>query len=344
MVRSAKTMMLGVWCAVMLAVLMDMRPAAAQTVPPPCLDPIQCRTYLTVEGHRLPLYSSFTFDKPQPEVRRAVVMVHGMEGNAQSYYRTTIDAARTAGRIKDTVVIAPHFAEQRDNAFVDERDFSWSRGADWRAGDLSDRNHPPRVSSFELMSRLLARIADRTLFPNLDTIVLAGHSAGGQFVQRYAIGQPVEPALAHVTMRYIVANPGSYLYLDLNRPDPENPGNFAPFDRRKCQGNTFKYGFENPNAYFKEQSVDGMITRYRARSVVYLLGEADTNPDAENLSKTCAAMLQGDTRFARGKAFVAYMEALFWPNNHRMVTVPSVGHSARSMFQSSQGLKVLFAD
>lgn len=341
MIRFAKGLMLGLWCAAMA--LAGVRAAAAQAASP-CLEPLQCRAYLTVEGHRLPLYTSFAFDKPQPGVQRALVIVHGMEGNAEAYFRTAVEAARIAGKLYDTVVIAPRFIDQGDNAFIDERDFFWSRGADWRAGDLSDRNNPPRVSSFELMSRLLARVADGKLFPNLSTIVLAGHSAGGQFVQRYAIGQPVEPALAQVTMRYIVANPGSYLYLDLNRPDPENPGSFAPFDRRRCQANRFKYGFEKPNAYFKEQSIDEMTTRYRARNVIYLLGEMDINPDAENLSRTCSAMIQGETRFARGKAFAAYMEALYWPNNHRMVTVPTVGHSARAMFQSPQGVQVLFRD
>lgn len=311
----------------------------------PCMEPVQCRSTMAYKGHRLPFYTSIGFGKPQPDIRRALIMVHGMDGNAESYFRTAIEAARMAGRLNDTVIIAPRFIEDRDSAFTNDRDFFWSNGADWRAGDLSDRDHPPRVSSFELMSQLLAQAADPKLFPNLSTIVLTGHSAGGQLVQRYAIGAPVDPALARVTMRYVVANPGSYLYLDENRADPEKPGNFAPFVRATCaQFNRFKYGFERPNAYFKDQPVDDMITRYRARSVVYLLGEADINPDAENLSKTCAAMSQGATRFARGKTFMAYLEALFWPHGHRMVTVPGVGHSARAMFQSPPGIQVLFRD
>lgn len=113
-------------------------------------------------------------------------------------------------------------------------------------------------------------------------------------------------------------------------------------DRATCQSNRFKYGFERPNAYFKGQSVEEMIARYRARRVVYLLGESDTNPNATNLSRTCAAMAQGDTRFSRGKAFMAYMDMFYRPHAHRLVTVPRVGHSARGMFQSSQGLAVLF--
>ena len=308
------------------------------------MEPVQCRSAMAFEGHNLPLFVSADINKPQPDIRRALVVVHGTEGNAASYFRFVIEAARISGKLYDTLVIAPRFVDQRDGNFIDEREFSWSRGADWRAGDLSDRNAPPRVSSFELMNQLLARLADSRMFPNLSSIVLAGHSAGGQFVQRYAIGQPDDPALKRLTITYVVANPSSYLYLDNHRPDKENPENFVVPPLSECQFNRFKYGFDRPNVYFKEQSIDEMTVRYRARNVVYLLGEMDVDPNSENLSRTCAAMAQGETRFARGKAFVAYMEALYWPNNHRMVTVPGVGHSARGMFQSPQGIKVLFGD
>lgn len=307
----------------------------------PCLEAVQCRATMTVEGHFLTLYASAPIDKPQPQIRRALIMVHGTDGNVESYYRTAIEATRLAGKLNETLVIAPRFVERgHHDQFADEREFIWTRGADWRAGDLSNREVPPRVSSFDLMNRLLARLADAKLFPDLSTIVLAGHSAGGQFVQRYAIGQAEDPKL--VQMLFVVANPSSYLYLDGSRPDPDNPGGFAPFDRGKCQANLFKYGFEKLNAYFKEQLVDEMTARYRARTVVYLLGESDTDPNAANLSRTCAAMAQGETRFARGKAFMAYMDRFYRPHDHRMVIVPGVGHSARGMFQSPRGLAVLF--
>ena len=310
----------------------------------PCMEPVTCRAALTVEGRTLALYASAALDMPQPDIRRALIVVHGTEGNADSYFRVAVQGASMASKAGETLVIAPRFVDQRDGTILNAREFFWSRGADWRAGDLSSRDPPPRVSSFDLMNRIMARLADSRLFPNLTTIVLAGHSAGGQFVQRYAIGQPEEPALAHLTMLYVVANPSSYLYLDAHRPDPKNAGSFIVPDRALCQSNRFKYGFEHPNAYFKGKAIDEMIARYRARSVVYLLGESDTNPNADNLSRTCAAMAQGKTRFGRGTAFMAYMDAFYQPHAHRMVTVPHVAHSARGMFQSPQGIKVLFGE
>jgi pimeloyl-ACP methyl ester carboxylesterase len=308
----------------------------------PCMAPATCRTAMVVEGRKLPLYASENLDKPQPHIRRALIVVHGTEGNADSYFQTAVEAARVAGKLHETVVIAPRLVAEGDGENTGDGEFLWRRGADWRAGDLSARDMVPRLSSFELMSRLLSRIADPRLLPNLATIVLAGHSAGGQFVQRYAIGEPDSLSRAHLKMLYVVANPSSYLYLDAHRPDRDSPGGFVVPDRAKCQSNRFKYGFERPNAYFKEQSVEEMSDRYRERRVVYLLGENDINPDAEDLSRTCAAMAQGDTRFARGKNFMAYMDARHAPHAHRLVTVTGVGHSARAMFQSPRGLHVLF--
>lgn len=308
----------------------------------PCMEAVRCRTAMVFEGRKLVLYASEDLGKPQPQIRRALVVIHGTESNADSYFRTAVEAARLSGKLAETVVVAPRFLEEGDGGFIDPKEFLWPRGADWRAGDLSSRDMEPRLSSFELMSRLLSRVADRRLLPNLTTIVLAGHSAGGQFVQRYAIGEPESAALTRLKMLYVVSNPSSYLYLDFYRPDQANAGRFIPFDREKCQSNRFKYGFERPNAHFKEQSIEEMIDRYRERHVVYLLGEADTNTTADDLSRSCAAMAQGDHRFARGKNFKAYMDARFSPHAHRMVTVPAVGHTARGMFQSPPGLRVLF--
>ena len=44
------------------------------------------------------------------------------------------------------------------------------------------------ISSFEVIDQIISHIAEPDLFPNLATIVVAGHSAGGQHVNRYAAG------------------------------------------------------------------------------------------------------------------------------------------------------------
>src|SRR4029078_2911446 len=74
-----------------------------------------------------------------------------------------------------------------------------------------------KVTSFDVMDAILRRLARRDSFPNLRTIIVAGHSAGGQFVPRYQMSTQVHETLA-IPVSYIVANPSSYAYLDPMRP------------------------------------------------------------------------------------------------------------------------------
>ena len=88
------------------------------------------------------------------------------------------------------------------------------------------------IDSFTAMDRLLAALDDKARFPALKEIVVAGHSAGGQYVQRYAAGNRIEPTLS-APVRYLVANPSSYLYLEPNRPT--GSGNNFAIPKTSCQ-------------------------------------------------------------------------------------------------------------
>ena len=77
------------------------------------------------------------------------------------------------------------------------------------------------------MDQILRRLADRKIFPNMAVIVIAGHSAGGQFVSRYEMANRVENELG-VPVRYVVANPSSYAWPDATRALPV--GDAAPAD------------------------------------------------------------------------------------------------------------------
>jgi hypothetical protein len=45
-----------------------------------------------------------------------------------------------------------------------------------------------RLRSFDFADELLRKLARKEIFPNLEAIVISGHSAGGQFVTR---GRPL---------------------------------------------------------------------------------------------------------------------------------------------------------
>ncbi|MCM3382243.1 hypothetical protein M3639_20935, partial [Alkalihalobacillus rhizosphaerae] len=60
--------------------------------------------------------------------------------------------------------------------------------------------------------------------------------------------------------------------------------------------------------YVASQDVRDLETRYVARHVVYLLGQADTNPTTHFIDRSCAAMAQGPYRLARGLAYFDYLK------------------------------------
>ena len=143
----------------------------------------------------------------------------------------------------------------------------------WEGGDPAEGPLP--ASSFDALDAILARLADRRLFPNLKQVVVAGHSGGAQVVQRYAIAGKGETALKgeNIAVRYVVANPSSYAYFSADRPEPSIAAS--------CPGyNNWKYGMDARPSYLAAPSPAELEQRYVARQVIYLLGHARHQPQS----------------------------------------------------------------
>jgi hypothetical protein len=155
-------------------------------------------------------------------------------------------------------------------------------------------------------------------------------------VQRYAAVTHGEAPLTArgIQLRYIIANPSSYLWFGETRPRPIDPAACPSFDR-------WKYGLHDAPPYVGDTS--HIEDRFINRDVVYLLGEADTNPAHRFLDRSCAAEAQGENRFVRGMLNLLYLEQRH-PNlvRHRIFAVPGVGHNAEQIFASACGLAALF--
>ena len=61
----------------------------------------------------------------------------------------------------------------------------------------------PTISAFDFVDDILRMVADKKNFPNLKRIVVTGHSAGGQFANRYEMANKVDGTLAGVTISYV---------------------------------------------------------------------------------------------------------------------------------------------
>ena len=285
-----------------------------------------------------PLYLSSDWTTPQPAITRAVIVLHGRLRNADVYYESAKTAQAAAGDAgKAAIMIVPQFLAQVD---VDAHKLPpdtlrWSL-VGWEGGAAAVAPNP--VSSFEALDAILAKLADRHLFPNLKHVVVAGHSGGAQVAQRYAIAGKGEAQLLplRVDVRYVVANPSSYAYFSADRPEPAIAAS--------CPGyNAWKYGMDERPPYLADKSAAALERGYVGREVIYLLGTRDTDPNHSALDKSCMGRAQGPYRYARGHA---YVEAMAKRDNgtpkHKVWDVEGVGHNGDKMLTSACGLAALF--
>ncbi|SNT44207.1 hypothetical protein SAMN05421770_11813 [Granulicella rosea] len=290
----------------------------------------------------LPLYVSADWSRPLPNVTRALLVFHGKLRNADEYNLSGQKAIATAKAGDATLLITPQFLGQQDvDAFhLAPSTLRWAPEA-WMGGD--DATAPAAISSFDTIDAILNHLADRRIFPNLKTVVIAGHSGGGQVVQRYAVvgKAPERLAALGIATRYVVANPSSYVYFSPERPLED--GSFG-LPRKTCFGkyNHWKYGTENPPPYVGDASFANLETRFITRDVIYLLGTKDTDPNHPALDKTCSAEDEGAYRYVRGHNYFRYLMGRHQALTQRLWDVEGVEHDGDKMFNSPCGLYALF--
>ena len=333
----------------------------------------------------------------QKKVQTIIIMVHGSGMNADDYLCTTSAAIPrqqqqqhhyASSPSPDTVlVIAPWFVAPYAQAgpvslyhkpHVDALRWHDQQGPiyhTWRYGAPA-MNHA-NVSSYAAMDAMIDGILQDApvRFPVLQRIVVAGHSAGGQYTQRWALlsasrgfadknhdngknhDNTVEAPekqrhgpLRPISLRVVVANPKSFCFLDNRRfvngtftvPNPEDIGNCTEY-------NHWQWGLERaadhdflPTPY-KDQAiahaggVSAIRRRYAARDVVYLAGELDILPNGN-----CMDRLQGPYRRQRSEHFMASLHHLFGRPVHHRLVVTGVYHNHALMFQSPEGQMALF--
>jgi len=291
---------------------------------------------------RLALHLSRDWSTPQPDVVRAVVTIHGKHRDAAHYDAIAHEALARAGTPgAGTLLITPRFATDDEAGGAGGGQLGW-HGNGWMDGDLATTPSP--LSSFDAMDAIIARLSDRRLFPHLRQIVLAGHSAGAQFVQRYAVLTHGEARAiqAGIAVRYVIANPSSYSWFGSDRPTAG--GGLAPYPADECPGfNEWKYGLQALPPYAGNARPGDLERGYAGRDVTYLLGSLDTDPALRALDHSCAAEAQGATHLQRGHAFFHSLQ-LRHPHGLQQLLheIPGVGHDATAMLTSGCALAAIY--
>lgn len=284
-------------------------------------------------------YSSSTGETaPQ----NAIIVIHGMKRNAHDYFNSMHNAAQIANS-SNTLIIAPQFSTSEDlitQPTVDNPLYWSSEG--WKIGNKSLGEN--RISSFSAVEQIISQVVCAN--PYLETITIIGHSAGGQFVNRFAAGNSVEDSFPNIHFRYGVANPSSYLYFSPERAVP-GISNLFQIPVTPCASyDEYKYGLSSiPNTgYMSQLGKHELTKRFQRREVSYFLGSDDTQKD-EGLDTSAPAMLQGKNRFERGIIYLNHLVKCFGReilNRHSLSILPNVGHNYQHVFSASACLNYLF--
>ncbi len=231
-----------------------------------------------------------------------VLVFHGVGRNAEDYRNFAIAVAE---RFK-VLVAAPLFEKDR---FPPE---AYIRGGLLNAdGTL----RPKEQWTYALVPQLLAALRAGEGRPDLPYYLL-GHSAGGQFLARFAAFYPTE------AKRIVAGNPGSHLFPRLD------------WD--------FGYGFGGLPAAISDEAA---LRRYLAAPLTIYLGTGDILTDTSNLDQSAGALQQGPHRLARGRACFEFAQKLAaergWTFNWRKVETPGIGHDGGGMFAAPEMAEAL---
>jgi hypothetical protein len=297
----------------------------------------QHRDVLDIGRRKAPFYSSQRLTTEDRAITRAIIVIHGSGRNAADYFdsiRQTIPSG--AGSARDwqgqTLVIAPHFQEKDDAR----------KGELWWDGDWNRGGTEKGVSSYEVVDALVARLRGGT-FPNLKWIIITGHSAGGQFVQRYAAFTDIDLGTAPNAhcVKFVPANPSSYVYLNPYRFSNAQNDWVIPRGKRSKGYNDYKYGLNGLDDYAEERGATWARNHLPRRWVEVLAGTTDVEAD-DSFDDSREAMWQGTSRYERAQLFDAFMDRFYTPNRFDVTPVPGVGHDHRTLYAMPVAQRALY--
>jgi hypothetical protein len=283
-------------------------------------------------------HASRRLDGPHHDVDRLLVIVHGALRDSDRYLQHALAAAEPTG--SRTLIIAPQFladVDVRAHPEAPDGALHWDVEG-WKGGE--NAAGPVALSSFAAMDSLLSQLTRlcRPACGRQLAVIIVGNSAGGQFVNRYAaVGLAPEVLAADgIRVRFVIANPSTYLYFSPERPVLVPDGSRV---------NRWRYGFDNAPSYVRI-SAQQSLERYLSRDVTIVLGAKDSDSAALLLEVSPPAMAQGTNRLERGIHYDEYVRTLAraagLSTQHQLIRIPAVGHSAADVLIAPQVRNAMF--
>ncbi len=338
----------------------------AQDLPP---SPASALSFFPVMSERaapdstprlVPIANNHPLGGTHPNLTRVIIAIHDTSRNARGML--TILTTLAGPRGDNLLLLAPQFLipDDVDLFYEDVPEIlrgnfvTWPLNGgeifanEWESGGLSYATPTQKaVSSFTVMDLILMYLGDKKAFPDLKEIIIAGHGAGANFIERYAAIGAANNVLEKegIKIRYLSANPTAFLYFTTARPRDDSVG-FAPPYQMHCDFNVYKYGLEKLNDYASHIGKNAIKQNFPDRDITYLMGEGVTASDPFPDSN-CGARAQGPNRIARALSYSVYLSQLFGEeilDKEKIYTVPKTGYDPVAMFNTPCGMSVLFGD
>lgn len=314
----------------------------------PALDGFTLNRSITISENAIqPVYITANYDPTK--IKRAIIVMPGKPRDSWKYTNLVRNALTVQASLfpdwgvttDSVVVMGPAWLNQADQtAGAVQTNELVFHGTQWQSGGYSRSpalNHS--ITTYEAIDTLTELLFDKKQFPALNQVVVAGHSMGGQMVERYALLKKTKRF--DPNMHFWVGNPGSWAWLNEARPYP-NTSCEAPDEwHYGIGGNQTKV-----TKYARKDVITNkgaVVSRFLSRKVHYFLGLNDNGQGDTH----CQAGEQGGNHLDRGSQFIMNIANLNnnqWPSNQTLNYVAGVSHQDYAMLSSNDSLRRLFYD
>ncbi|WFD33285.1 hypothetical protein MCUN1_000098 [Malassezia cuniculi] len=271
-------------------------------------------------------------------IKRAIIVWPGMWRDSWRYAAMTNNAyeiAKSMYGVEDgsVLIIAPLFLNEGDKQSGSVADdYVFFKDAGWSVGGTT-HNENGTITSFAIIDKLIDYVTNTREFPNLEKVVMVGHSLGAQANQRYAVLSD----RGNKPISYWFGNPGAYTWLSNKRPDstsgcdnfdswPNGIGNadsVSVYGRRRLKKNK-----------------DGLVQDFLNRETMIALGLTDNGGH----SSSCEKNVQGANRLQKGANFILHLNDVNggFPEQFKVNFVPRVSHQDYPMLANLDTVQYIF--